>query len=255
MLSHNRSKSKPNNHHFASSSFLLLVCLFSVQMVLGRIVAGASPSHSQLPLRLLASALPRFLSTSSFPSSSSSSSSSSLRSTQHISICQRRVASSASYSHSALSLLSAPSSFARTFATESSSKEQQQNDLQVVNQNPQVVIEDRTGTDGTEEGWKSQAIRGVSVGRHRNMDTSPRKLGEICRMIRGLSVEEALRQLAICNWQKGRLVAKCIRTAAKNAVHNFNMDHDRLIVATATGTCVCRRRKHASFSRLFDCVL
>lgn len=49
-------------------------------------------------------------------------------------------------------------------------------------------------------------------------------------MVRRLSVEQALHQLKLSNYQKGVHVANAIRTASKNAVHNFNMDPDRLYV-------------------------
>lgn len=48
--------------------------------------------------------------------------------------------------------------------------------------------------------------------------------------LRGLSVEEALIQLSFADQPKAYLVANVIRGAARNAVHNFNMEKDRLYI-------------------------
>jgi large subunit ribosomal protein L22 len=66
-----------------------------------------------------------------------------------------------------------------------------------------------------------------------NVPTSPWKLNEICRTVRGLSVHEALLQLRLSIKGKARYVANCIRNAKQAGIHNFDMDPTRMVVAEA----------------------
>lgn len=85
-------------------------------------------------------------------------------------------------------------------------------------------------------GWRSQAIRTECFSQHRHMRGSMRKLAFVLNLIRGLSVEEALIQLHFSKKRMAVLVANCIRNARFNAVNQFNMDPDRLVVHFATAT-------------------
>jgi hypothetical protein len=65
-----------------------------------------------------------------------------------------------------------------------------------------------------------------------NMKYSPKKLKERIRLVRGLSCQEALRQLKLTYKVKDRSIAEVIQNAVANAVHNHNLDKDKLVVST-----------------------
>ena len=79
----------------------------------------------------------------------------------------------------------------------------------------------------------SRATRSYSLGRHRNIQITPTKLNDICRLVRGLAAYEAMAQCALSPKKKARLVGACIRTALTAGVNNFQMNADRLYVAEA----------------------
>lgn len=76
-------------------------------------------------------------------------------------------------------------------------------------------------------------IERIVHGRHRNIPITARKLNEICRLVRGLNVNEALIQLKLSPKPKAVYVFNCIRNTRTSAMNNFGMDSDRLIVAEA----------------------
>lgn len=84
--------------------------------------------------------------------------------------------------------------------------------------------------------WFSTATRESALGRHRGLKGSPRKVNDLCRMIRGLSVHEALAQLKFSSCQKSIFVANCLNNAVNNGVNNFHMNRKRLIVHSAHAT-------------------
>ncbi len=63
--------------------------------------------------------------------------------------------------------------------------------------------------------------------------TSPIKLNQVARMIRGLPVEEALIQLTFCSRRIAVDVRKALQSAIANAENNHDMDIDTLVVAEA----------------------
>ena len=65
---------------------------------------------------------------------------------------------------------------------------------------------------------------------------SVKKLTEICRLVRGLSVREALAQLRFASSTKAWIVANTIRNARTAGVHNFGMDEERMVVAECYAT-------------------
>lgn len=96
--------------------------------------------------------------------------------------------------------------------------------------------------------WTSQAIRDEAMARHRHIKMSPRKLNDICRPIRGLSVEEALIQTHLNIKPKSIFVENAIKNARNNAVNNFNMDPNRLYISeilVGKGKYLKRIRRHA----------
>jgi large subunit ribosomal protein L22 len=83
------------------------------------------------------------------------------------------------------------------------------------------------------EPFISTARRSESRAIRRNIPISPQKLNEICRTVRGLSVEEALIQCKFSAKTKARIVGAAIHHAAIMGQNNFGMNFARLYVAVA----------------------
>jgi len=82
--------------------------------------------------------------------------------------------------------------------------------------------------------WSSQATRDVSTATFKQLKYSPRRLAKIAKMIRYLSVDEAITQLKFCPKQKpARMVTKVLKNAVIHAQNNFHMDRSRLYVSMA----------------------
>jgi len=81
----------------------------------------------------------------------------------------------------------------------------------------------------TDEGTSEQA-RAIL----REAKGSPKKFGAFLRVIRGLSVEDALIQCDLSPKRVAKTVGKVILSAVGNAVNNQGLDRDRLVVAEAT---------------------
>jgi len=79
---------------------------------------------------------------------------------------------------------------------------------------------------------KSTSRTGYSPSSRHNIAISPRKLNDVCRIVRGLSVAEAMIQLQISSKQKAApIIRHVIATAAAHAVNTHNMERSRLYVA------------------------
>lgn len=72
----------------------------------------------------------------------------------------------------------------------------------------------------------------VAKGRRLGINISHRKLNLVAKLVRGLPIEEAYRQLAVCNKKSAPIVAATIATAVKNA-QAFAFRKDRLVVDRA----------------------
>lgn len=68
----------------------------------------------------------------------------------------------------------------------------------------------------------------------RLLRTSPRKLGLVAELIRGLKAEQALNQLTFSRRRIAREVKKVLMSAIANAENNHDLDVDRLVVAEAS---------------------
>lgn len=66
----------------------------------------------------------------------------------------------------------------------------------------------------------------------RDIRITPRKVRLVVDLVRGKDVKVALGILARTNKLGAKPVAKAIASAAANAINNFNMDEDRLYVAS-----------------------
>ncbi|KAG0584380.1 hypothetical protein KC19_3G206400 [Ceratodon purpureus] len=62
---------------------------------------------------------------------------------------------------------------------------------------------------------------------------SPKKVNLVAELVRGMRVDDALMQMAVSTKRAAKVVAKVITSARANAIHNFGMNKDRLIVAEA----------------------
>jgi large subunit ribosomal protein L22 len=102
-----------------------------------------------------------------------------------------------------------------------------------------AVLDATTELDAAEDhDFMNTAIREVSWGKRKNIRYSPQKMNELCRLVRGLSVEEAVIQLGFSvkdNHARGALTA-CIKTAAAAGVNNFYMDKSRLVISHASSS-------------------
>lgn len=80
----------------------------------------------------------------------------------------------------------------------------------------------------------------------RNLRTSPIKLNQVAKMIRGMSVEKALVQLTFCERRIANDVRKTLQSAIANAENNHNLNVDDLVVKEAfVGKGVVMKRMHA----------
>jgi len=99
------------------------------------------------------------------------------------------------------------------------------------NDNNAVELKHDAKPEPAEEVFVSKAIRDTATAKATNLRISPRKLNDICRLVRGLSCEEAMIQMRMNPKPKARWVENLIRAAVNNAVNNFNMEAERLYIA------------------------
>ena len=67
----------------------------------------------------------------------------------------------------------------------------------------------------------------------RSLRTSPQKLNDVARLIRGQPVARALAELEFCRRRIAGPVKKTLESAIANAENNHDLDVDRLFVAHA----------------------
>ena len=76
---------------------------------------------------------------------------------------------------------------------------------------------------------------------------SPKKFNDVCRLVRGLSVDDAVAQCALSPKKYADVVRKVILSAAANATNNHDLDREKLLVAEARvgkGTFIKRVSVH-----------
>lgn len=79
----------------------------------------------------------------------------------------------------------------------------------------------------------------------RNLRTSPIKLNQVARLIRGMSVEKALVQLTFCHRRIANDVKKALQSAIANAENNHQLNVDDLMVKEAfVGKSMVMKRMH-----------
>ena len=68
---------------------------------------------------------------------------------------------------------------------------------------------------------------------HRHARISARKARLVIDLIRGSTVEDALRELAICKKRAGPMVTKVLKSACANAAQQESLEAGKLYVSTA----------------------
>lgn len=86
----------------------------------------------------------------------------------------------------------------------------------------------------------------------RHLNIAPRKVRTVVDVVRGLSADEALRQLQFMHKRAARPVRKLIASAVANAEHNFALDPRSLTVVSiqVDGGPVLKRYKPKAFGRV-----
>ncbi|NDJ62080.1 MAG: 50S ribosomal protein L22 [Chloroflexi bacterium] len=80
---------------------------------------------------------------------------------------------------------------------------------------------------------------------------SPQKLRLVCDQVRGMGAEEALVALEFMPQKGARIVHKVVASALANAENNFDLDRDRMVLATiyADGGPMLKRYKAGARGR------
>ena len=85
-----------------------------------------------------------------------------------------------------------------------------------------------------------------AIARARHIRTSPQKLNLVAEMIRGMSADAALNQLAFSKRRVAGEVRKVLQAAIANAENNHQLDVDRLVVKEAfVGKSIVMKRFRA----------
>lgn len=69
-----------------------------------------------------------------------------------------------------------------------------------------------------------------AIAKASNLRTSPRKLGIVAGLIRGMKASEAVVQLTFCKRRIAKSVKECLLSAIANAENNHNLNIDNLFV-------------------------
>ena len=97
-----------------------------------------------------------------------------------------------------------------------------------------------TLTDALHPRTKVRAVRREAKG-------SPKKFNEVCRLVRGLTVDDAVAQCAMSPKKYADVVRRVILSAAANATNNHDLDREKLLVTDALvgkGTYIKRVSVH-----------
>lgn len=82
-----------------------------------------------------------------------------------------------------------------------------------------------------------------AIAKAQNIRTSPRKLGLVAGLIRGMKASEAVVQLTFCKRRVAQAVKACLLSAIANAENNHNLNIDDLYVdAVLVGKAIVMKR-------------
>ena len=68
----------------------------------------------------------------------------------------------------------------------------------------------------------------------RSLHLSPRKMRLVTNLVKGLSVNDAMTQLAFTNKKGAKFLVKLLQSAVANAENNFSLNADKLFIKTVT---------------------
>lgn len=75
-------------------------------------------------------------------------------------------------------------------------------------------------------------LNNQAIAKAQNIRTSPRKLGLVAGLIRGMNVQDALVQLTFSKRRVAQQVKACLLSAIANAENNHNLNIDDLFVSS-----------------------
>jgi large subunit ribosomal protein L22 len=76
-----------------------------------------------------------------------------------------------------------------------------------------------------------------------SLKVTPRKCRLVCDLVRGKDCDEALAILFNTHKEASEMVSKCIRSAMANAINNYNMNEDKLYVASIMASDSVKMRR------------
>ena len=88
------------------------------------------------------------------------------------------------------------------------------------------------------------ALRTEATAKVLGLKATPRKVRLVLDLVRGKKVDEALAILSITHKDSANAVSKLIKSAAANAVNNFNMNEDKLYVASIQASDSFKMRRY-----------
>jgi len=68
----------------------------------------------------------------------------------------------------------------------------------------------------------------------RSLRVSPRKVRLVTNMVKNMWADEALVQLKFTNKKAAQYVYNAVKSAMANAINNFNLDKDKLVISSIT---------------------
>ena len=105
----------------------------------------------------------------------------------------------------------------------------------------------QTGTQASFAGTLTDASKTKVQAIRREAKGSPKKFNDVCRLVRGLRVEDAVAQCALSPKKYADVVRKVILSAAANATNNHDLDREKLMIVEALvgkGTFIKRISVH-----------
>jgi len=79
---------------------------------------------------------------------------------------------------------------------------------------------------------EKKPLRTEATAKAISLKVTPRKCRLVCDLVRGKDVDEAVELLFYTHKEAASMVAKVIKSAESNAINNFNMNPDKLYVAS-----------------------
>jgi len=94
-----------------------------------------------------------------------------------------------------------------------------------------------TFVDEAVEGGGSKSL--IAFAKVNRIPVSPKKVHELMLRVRGLGCQEAMIQMKLSRKGNAKYIHGLIQQAVGNAVHNFNMNQDRLVISKHIPRAIC----------------